>query len=116
MREWLIDRAAHDVPLLMLIVMQGASFWMLVCASKWPAGFVGKMMSDADGKPSIFRFVVSSGFNIGAWVVMRDTLRPDGADPQIFGLFVAATFGAPVFSKALEKWNGQLPWAKGPPP
>ena len=112
MQQWLLDHAANDIPMLMLCIMQGSSFWMLYCASRKPDSVVGRMLQDENGKPSVLRWAALSGFNIACWVVMRDTLRAEGIDVTIFGIFVAATFGGPIAGKCIDKWNGTLPWAK----
>jgi len=114
MRDWLIEHAARDFPLLMLVVMQGTSFWMLWCASRKPTSFVGLMLQDGEGKPSVMRWIALSGFNISCWVVMRDTLRLEGIDVSIFVTFVAATFGGPIAAKALDKWKGTTTEMKEP--
>ena len=116
MRDWLIDHASNDVPLMALFIMLFMSFWMLFCAARRPDSLLGKMMQDGEGKPSVMRLVTLWGFNISSWVVMRDTMRPEGVDVSVFGIFVAATFGGPIAGKLLERWNGYMPWTKGPAP
>ena len=43
-RTWLLEHAANDVPLAMLVVMMMGSVWMLFCASRGPEGLIGKML------------------------------------------------------------------------
>lgn len=114
MRDWIMDHAAKDVPLVMLVVMMFASFWMLWCAARKPESFIGKMMIDPDDKPSVLRLVILWGFMFASWVLMRDALRPEGVDVSVFAIYVAATFGGPIAGKFLEKWNGVMPFQKGP--
>jgi hypothetical protein len=115
-RDWLIDRAAHDVPLLMLIVMGAGSVWMLFCASRRPDGFIGKMLQDEAGKPSVLRLMILWGFVYATWALMKDVLRPEGVDTTNFLTYCGMTFGAHVVAKIGERWDGHLPWAKGPTP
>jgi hypothetical protein len=112
MREWLLEHATHDVPLAMLVILMLASLWMLLCASRKPDGFVGRMLTDDNGKPSVLRLVALWGFNAATWVMMRDGLRDEGADTTIFATYIAGTFAAPVAGKFIEKWNGVVPWTK----
>jgi len=112
MTQWLLDHAANDVPLLMLALLMIASLVMLALANRKPTGMIGQMLQDETGKPSVLRLCVLWGFNVSCWVVMRDTLRPDGADASIFAIFVAGTFGSHVAVKIGEKWNGVFPWSK----
>lgn len=112
MRDWLLNHAAQDVPLVLLMILMTVSLVMLYLANRKPQGVIGQMLCDIDGKPSVLRLCALWGFNVSAWVVMRDALRPDGADTTIYGIFVAASFGAPVAGKMIEKWNGIFPWSK----
>jgi hypothetical protein len=112
MRQWLETHAANDMPLILLMMMLGVSLWMLVCASRTPNGVIGRMLQDEAGKPSVLRLCMLWGFSFATWAVMKDTLRPEGVDRYIFGIYVAGTFGAPVVVKISEKWNGHLPWSK----
>ena len=116
MRDWIMEHAAKDVPLVMLVVMLLASFWMLWCAARRPEAFVGRMLVDVDGKPSALRLVQLWGFMFASWVMMRDALRAEGADVSIFAIYVAATFGGPIAGKMIDKWNGAAPWSKGATP
>jgi hypothetical protein len=113
MREWLIEHASSDVPLLLLALMLLISLWMLICASRTPESFIGKMMQDETGKPSVLRLIAVWGFMVAAWVLMKDALRPEGADTLLYATFIGGTFGAPVLGKMCERWDGHLPWAKG---
>ena len=113
MREWLVEHASNDLPVVMLLVLMLLSVWMLLCASRAPDGTIGKMLQDDQGKPSIARLCYLWGFNVTAWAVMKDTLRPNGIDWRTLVIFVGGTFGAAVIMKIVEKWDGHLPWAKG---
>ena len=112
MRQWLIEHAANDVPLVLLVVMMAASLWMLICASRNPSGTVGKMLQDENSKPSVLRLTVLWGFIVASWVVMKDVLSQDGSDPTVFAIYCGTTFGAHVAVKISEKWSGDLPWTK----
>jgi len=112
MRVWLETHAANDMPLLLLVLMLGISLWMLVCASRAPNGMIGRMLQDENGKPSVLRLIVLWGFSFATWSLMKDTLRPDGVDRYIYGIYVGGTFGAHVAVKIGEKWSGVLPWSK----
>lgn len=114
MRDWLMAHAHDDVPLILLGLLMFASLWMLVCASRSPNGTVGRMLQDENAKASVLRLTVLWGFIVASWVVMKDTLRPEGVDRWVFAIYVAGTFGAHVAVKLGEKWNGTLPWSKGP--
>ena len=116
MRDWIMEHAAKDVPLAMLAVMLFVSFWILWCGSRRPEGTIGRMLVDADAKPSVLRLVQLWGFMFASWVLMRDALREEGVDVSIFAIYVAATFGGPIAGKLIEKWNGTAPWSKGAQP
>lgn len=116
MREWIMAHAINDVPLLTLALMLFVSFWMLWCAARKPEAFVGKMLQDPDDKPSALRLVILWGFMFASWTLMRDALRPEGVDTTVFAIYVGATFGTPIAGKFLERWNGALPFQKGPQP
>jgi hypothetical protein len=94
------------------MLLMFVSFVMLYLANHKPTGMIGQMLCDAEGKPSVLRLCALWGFNVAAWVVMRDTLRPEGVDTTVYGIFVGGTFAAPVAGKLIEKWNGVFPWSK----
>jgi hypothetical protein len=82
----------------------------------WRAARNGKfdfsqMLRDAEGKESALRLGVLVSLAISSWVVVKDAL--DGSsDPQLVWAYLFTWSGALVFVKAVEKWDGRLPWSK----
>jgi hypothetical protein len=116
MRDWLMLHVANDVPLVLLIVLVLASvllLWWAQGQQDTPSKFnAANMLRDENGKESVLRYTAALGFAWSSWALMKDVLRPEGVDPQIFLIYCVTWSGALVFVKFADKWDGQLPWTK----
>jgi cbb3-type cytochrome oxidase subunit 3 len=112
MREWLLTHVASDVPLVVLIILLAAATFVLWKAQQRADFDLANMLRDDSGKESPLRLCVLGAFAISSWAIMKDTLRTEGADPQLFLIYCATWSGALVFVRIADKWDGKLPWAK----
>lgn len=107
---WLFGRM--DLPGVVLAILL-----MFIAFIAWRAQVrsdfdFGRMLKDETGKESAIRMGVLGSFAVSSWVLMSETLKQGGVDPQLYGLYLVTWSGALVFVKAAEKWNGVLPWSK----
>jgi hypothetical protein len=111
MRDWLLTHVANDVPLVVLLFII-ASTVVFIWRVQRKEGFdLANTLRDENNKESMSRLCMLWAFWWSAWVVMKDTLRPEGADPTIFFTFCLTWSGAYVFVELARKWNGVLPWS-----
>lgn len=114
MNVWLESHLANDVPLLVLFLMLMGTVLFIWRLSKKPGFELANVLRDEAGKESMSRMCMMWAFFWSAWVVMKDTLRPEGADPTIYFTFCLTWSGAYVFVELARRWDGHLPWANQP--
>jgi cbb3-type cytochrome oxidase subunit 3 len=115
-RDWLLSHVANDVPLVVLFMILLGTVVFIWRIQKKDAFELANTLRDETGKESMARLCMLWAFWWSSWVVMKDTLRPEGADPTIFFTYCFTWSGAYVFVEVARKWNGSLPWTpKGAP-
>jgi hypothetical protein len=82
----------------------------------WRAARNGKfdfsaMLRDSEGKESALRLGILVSLAVSSWVIVKTALA-NTLDPQFFWAYLFTWSGALVFVKAVERWNGVLPWSK----
>lgn len=104
-----------DVPALMLIFICVLTLVVLWRASRAQDFKFAAMLKDEAGKESALRFGVFFAIAVSGWVLMREALKAQSEHlPQLYWAYLFTWSGALVFTKAVEKWNGVLPWSKQP--
>lgn len=109
---WLVQL---DVPALMLIficVLMVVVLWRAARAQDFK---FAQMLKDEQNKESALRFGVFVSIAVSGWSLMKATTSApitSEALVQIYWAYLFTWSGALVFVKALEKWNGVLPWSK----
>lgn len=71
------------------------------------------MLRGDDGKVSPWRFFAFGAFSFSTWVLMSEVLNARLTD-QLLWSYSITWAGSPSLLKFVEKWNGSLPFAKGP--
>lgn len=104
-----------DVPALMLFFVCLLIIVVLWRASRAQDFKFAAMLKDENGKESALRFGVFVAIAVSSWSLMRVTSAApltSEALVQVTWAYLFTWSGALVFVKALEKWNGVLPWSK----
>ncbi len=101
-----------DLPALVLVSMLLMSLWVTWQAQKRSDFDFGRMLKDDAGKESALRLGVLGSFAVSSWLLMHEALEQKQTDPWLFAIYLGTWSGSLVFLKAVEKWNGQLPWSK----
>lgn len=101
------------IPLVMFGMML-AAFWYLLHKAQKKADFrIEQIFTDADGKTSGLAVVTLMAFAYSVWFMTVLALSGKTAT-QEFLYFLVFWSGAPVAVVLANKWDGRLPWAKGP--
>lgn len=107
--------AQLDVPGLMLIFICVLLMVVLWRASRAQDFKFAQMLKDEQNKESALRFGVFIAIAVSSWVLMRAAINQATdreALTQLYWAYLFTWSGALVFVKAVEKWNGVLPWSK----
>lgn len=102
------------VPLVMFGLML-AAFWYLLHKAQKKADFhIEQVFVDsATGKTSAVNVVALMAFAYSVWY-MTVLAMTGKQGTQEFLYFLLFWSGAPVAMELAKKWDGRLPWAKGP--
>lgn len=101
--DYLSAASAH-APLLVLACMligMAVILWRAQLRSDFD---LAQMLRDGEGKASAMRLAVLAALAVSSWALMRDVLRPGGADPTIYLIYCATWSASPVLAKAIEAW------------
>ena len=71
------------------------------------------MFRDDTGKVAASRVLAFFAFAISSWYLAVSVLSGK-PDPVLYFYYLSAWSGALVFIKFAEKWDGSLPFGKGP--
>lgn len=97
-----------NIPFLVLVAMG----WIIYDAIKTShqAGKldVANLFKDDNGKESGLRVAILGSLAISSWYLMADLVIGKAGNPWLFGLYLATWSAAPVFVKAIEKWDGSF--------
>ena len=104
------------VPLLILVGI-ALAFWLLVSrAQRDPAFDISNVLRDETGKESATRVVTFGAFAVTSWVLAVVTFAHPDKITEAMLYYLIFWSGAPIVVKFAERWNGSLPFAKGPQP
>jgi hypothetical protein len=83
----------------------------------WRAGRDGSfkwsdMLRDADGKPSGARLGIFASLAVSCYAMMVMSTKISAWSDEAMFWFLFTWSGTLIFVKALEKWDGKLPWTK----
>ena len=101
------------VPLLILAIVLRILRNLLLKAQASEGFDIAQVLKDDDGKVSSIRFLSFLAFAISTWalaVVMF--AHPDHIDSAFLAYLIVWSASRPALELA-QKWNGQLPFAKG---
>ena len=102
------------VPLVILLII-AVCVWVLFARAQANANFhIENVLRDQDGKESAARVIMFGCFAITSWVlaVMVFALPNHVLDALFYYLLFWS--GTDVAKDLIQKWNGQMPFAKGP--
>lgn len=106
-REWLkVMLGQVDLAGLVLIAMLCFMMLLFMCAQRGEGFDFRRMLVDDNEKPSMLRILGVGAWAFSSWVLMRDSISIQGADPTVLGIYLAFWSGAPIaarFIEALEK-------------
>ena len=101
------------IPLVILLLLLALS-WSLLAKAQAKEGFsVEEMFRDDTGKVAASRVLAFFAFAISSWYLAVSVLSGK-PDPVLYFYYLSAWSGALVFIKFAEKWDGSLPFGKGP--
>jgi hypothetical protein len=103
------------IPLLILLALLGFAWAMLSRAQRKDGFNVEDMFRDETGKVTASRVIAFFAFAVSSWWIAVGRLSGKTED-QAFFYYLAAWSGALVFIKFAERWDGSLPFGKGPQP
>jgi hypothetical protein len=101
------------VPLAMFVLMLGSFWYLLAKAQSKPDFHIEQIFLDETGKPSAVPMISLMAFAFSVWYLAVRALSGK-PDPQEFLYFLIAWSGAVVMIELAKKWDGRLPWSKGP--
>lgn len=102
------------IPMIMFSLLTLALWWLLWKAQQKPGFNIEEIfVSDETYKVSPWRVVSLGAFVWSVWYLATDRLSAK-PDPQVFRDFLIFWSGTPVAVILANKWDGRLPFAKGP--
>jgi len=115
MMTWL-DKIGGQVDLagLVLIAMLSMMVWLFILAQQGEKFDFRRMLVDDNEKPSMLRILAVGAWAFSSWVLMRDAISIQGADPQVLLIYLAFWSGAPIAAKLVEALQAKWTSPKGP--
>lgn len=102
------------IPLLMFAILTVALWWLLALAQKKPGFNIEEIfLDDETRRVTPWRVVSLGAFVWSVWYLATDRLSA-APNPQVFRDFLIFWSGTPVAVILANKWDGRLPFAKGP--
>lgn len=114
--ESTLAAASAHAPLLVLAAMLVGMAVILWRAQMRSDFDLAQMLRDGENKPSAMRLAVLAALAVSSWALMRDVLRPGGADPTIYLIYCATWSASPVLAKAIEAWAAVRGGVQAPVP
>lgn len=112
MNAWLTKFGEQlDLAGFLLLAMLLMMAFLFVMAQRDPEFDFRRMLLDDNGKPSVLRGLSVGAWAFSSWVLMRDAISLNGADAQIFVIYLAFWSGAPIAAKFVEAL--QAKWTAG---
>jgi hypothetical protein len=103
------------IPLVILFLLLGIAWRLLTLAQRKHGFNIEQMFTDETGKASAARFLAMMAFAISSWALAVQVFSAT-LNAELYFYYLAAWSGALVFTKFADKWDGSLPFGKGPPP
>lgn len=103
------------VPGLMFLLMVGMFVWVLVLAQRRPDFDASHFLRDDEGRLSSLRLFAFIACSVHTWVIAVETMASRITVDQMT-VFSVTWSSSLVLARFADKWNGALPWAKGPTP
>lgn len=101
------------VPGLMFLAMALLFIWVVYRAQGRSDFDASQFLRDEAGHLSSVRLFAFVAVAVHTWVIAVETMAARISPDQM--VIYAVTWSASlVLSRAVDKWNGALPWAKGP--
>lgn len=98
-----------DLAGFMLLVMFVIMVAMIVIAQSDPDFDFRRMLLDDNEKPSMLRILAVGAWATSTWVLMRDAISVQGADVQVFAIYLSFWSGAPIAARLIDalqaKWT-----------
>jgi len=102
------------IPLVMVGGLSVFLWWLLWRAQKKDGFDIEFIFIDNDTlRVSPWRLVSLGAFVFSVWYLVADKVGPK-SDPQVFRDFLIFWSGTPVAMVLANKWDGRLPFTKGP--
>lgn len=108
--SWL--NAHADTANILLVFLMGVAWRIGVLAQRREDFDFAEMLRDELGKASALRLGVLGSFAVSSWTLVHEALATGSIEPQLYWAYLATWSGAMVFIKAVDKWEGKLPWTK----
>lgn len=96
-------------PFVALLVMLYLVFDALKLAQQGGKMEISNIFKDEAGKESGLRVAILGAWALSSWYLMADLTLQKSGNAVLFAIYLATWSGAPVFVRALEKWDGKLP-------
>jgi hypothetical protein len=101
------------VPGIMFLTMVGVFVWVLVMAQRRDDFDASQFLRDDAGQLSSLRLFAFIACAVHTWVIAVETMGSRITVDQM-AVYSVTWSGSLVLARFADKWNGALPWAKGP--
>jgi hypothetical protein len=101
------------IPGLMFLLMVGVFIWVLVLAQRRPDFDASHFLRDDEGRLSSLRLFAFIACAVHTWVIAVETMGSRITVDQM-AVYSVTWSSSLVLARFADKWNGALPWAKGP--
>ena len=101
------------IPGLMFLLMVGVFVWVLVLAQRRDDFDASDFLRDDAGRLSSLRLFAFIAVAVHTWVIAVETMGSRISVDQMT-VYSVTWSSSLVLARFADKWNGSLPWAKGP--
>lgn len=101
------------IPMVILLLMLSIIGYTLILAQRRADFDIAQIFCDETGRPTTARFIMLLAFGYSCYYLTAKLLG-SRTDPLEFFAFLAAWSSSLAILKLAEKWDGRLPFTKGP--
>ena len=101
------------IPLVILVLMLSIVGYTLLLAQRRNDFDIAQIFCDETARPTTARFIMLLAFGFSCYY-LTSKLLSGNTDPGEFYAFLAAWSSSLAMLKLAEKWDGRMPFSKGP--
>lgn len=107
---------AFDGPFTVVLILLAGLALMLWRAQRSGKLDMAQMFHDTEGRASGGKFAILGAWIISSWFLMAAMVSKlsDMVLIACMGIYLLFWSGAPIALELVRKWDGRLPWSKGP--